>query len=343
MVLTFGNDEVLALTAGSSSSSSSNSGGGGGGGGGSSGGSSTNTQVGGLGGRLVVGGGAAAATAGMAKLNGKIAAALGGALLPVVAEYSGRNQSGQRVDLWEICTAVCPAPAWKFVEVHHAAPPGVGAAVLVAPKKKRVVATGGAASFTKGKAPAGFPPAPNSSRVRPPKAPPPTSTRTNTSTSASTRTRTTTIGRSTNSRVGVSSKTSAALIERKRIADGGGAAGGLGPALALAVLDKLPVYGAVAHSSLKAVSTFERYDGGTRVLLICRIASTYHHASRVVTSLNWLLGGLAAREGRVPYLSGGCQPQLVADYKSPHRMPSLTPNAEGTHATVPQCKRLHRS
>lgn len=54
----------------------------------------------------------------MAELNRALAAALAGALCPVTAP-DGRNGGGQRCDLWELCSTVCPAPDWKFVQLRH--------------------------------------------------------------------------------------------------------------------------------------------------------------------------------------------------------------------------------
>ena len=135
IILTFSNDQALELSlsnhatqtnssstassvqtgGGGGSSISSSSGGGGGGGGGK-----------GKGQRQAV---AAGVVGGLHNMNLGIAAAIAGALLPVTDD-SGRNHAGKRGDLWELCAAVCPAPTWKFVEVHHAAHSAAARAVV---------------------------------------------------------------------------------------------------------------------------------------------------------------------------------------------------------------------
>jgi hypothetical protein len=58
-------------------------------------------------------------------------------------------------------------------------------------------------------------------------------------------------------------------------------------------------------------------SGGYQPQLVARgawlLEREGHHTSRVAARLNGLLGRSAAREGRVPYLSGGYQPQLLGD------------------------------
>ena len=72
---------------------------------------------------------ATVAGVGMDYLNFGIGEAIAGALLPATDD-SGRNRAGKRGDLWDLCAAVCPAPTWKFVEVHHAAHSAAGHAVV---------------------------------------------------------------------------------------------------------------------------------------------------------------------------------------------------------------------